>query len=174
MYIYKAQLPGRAWHLLLSKAVLAFLCRSNQPRVWARAGGSYSYCGNITVRESCCIGGRNVFLWGPSSFPFPAGPWEVYPPPSFHLSVSPSLTLFPRNYSVHISYGWTLHTWKHFHACELVSTHFKNILVRISLSATRCCHLSSPFCAWRRVGLCAASNASSGNERLQLDTHTKT
>lgn len=106
---------------------------------------------------------------------FPAGPWAVYPPPSFHLSVSPSLTFFflPRNYSVHHQLRMDLaDTLPCMWTC-LSTLCVENILVRISLSATHCCHLSSPFCAWRRVGLCAASDASSGNERLQLDTHTQ-
>lgn len=50
----------------------------------------------------------------------------------------------------------------------------ENFLVRISLSPTCHCCLLSSFCAHqRKARLCAPCNPSSGNGRLQLDTHTK-
>lgn len=183
--MHKAQLPSSAQHLPLISVLqpaLTFLSGNNQWGVWARAGGNYRVTvgkllwGNPAVSETTC---REDAPPGTLITSFPSRPVSSSLVPSFFLSVSPSLPLYfsPKvafiiKTDVHHQLWMDLANtpscmWTCFNTLCV-----ENFLVRISLSATCHCCLSSSFRAHqRRVRLCAPCNPSSGNGRLQLDTH---
>lgn len=123
-----------------------------------------------------------MHLWGPHHFPsLLAHEQFLLHLLSVCLSVSPSLPLYfsPKvafiiRIDVHHELRMDLANMPSCMWTCLNTPRVKNFLVRISLSPTCHCCLLSSFCAHqRKARLCAPCNPSSGNGRLQLNTHTK-